>query len=265
MPVVKSSSVSVAGHPCRVLVAGEGSPVVYFAGVGGLPRWSPFLDALSATHRVIAPSLPGFPGAPDFRHLDEYHEWVVAALELLEALDEAPVDLVANSVTGPLAAEVAGIARDRIRRLVLIAPFGMYDDADPTTDIWAQRPGPDVLPTLLCNAPDQWKQLWEMPSGEDPVEWGIYLTRAMEAAARYLFPMGNTGIAKRLYRIHQPTLLVKGADDRVIPASYQQQFAARLGGPVVKHTIASAGHLVDLDQPVELARQINAFLVDQQY
>ena len=44
-----------------------------------------------------------------------------------------------------------------------------------------------------------------------------------------------------------------------------QRFAARLGGPVVTHTVASAGHLVDLDQPAELARQINAFLVDQRY
>ena len=94
----------------------------------------------------------------------------------------------------------------------------MYDDADPTADIWAQRPGPDVLPTLLCDNPERWKQLWEMPADEDPVEWGIYLTRAMEAAARFLFPMGNTGIAKRLYRIRQPTLLVNGANDRVIPA-----------------------------------------------
>jgi pimeloyl-ACP methyl ester carboxylesterase len=262
---VKSSSVIVAGHPCRVLAAGTGSPVVYFAGVGGLPKWSPFLDSLSTTHRVIAPSLPGFPGAPEFRHLDDYFEWVVAALELIEALGDAPIDLVASSISGPLAAEVASIARDRVRRLVLIAPFGMYEDADPTTDIWAQRPGPDVLPTLLCNEPEHWKRLWEMPEEEDPVEWGIYLTRAMEAAARYLFPMGNTGIAKRLYRIQQPVLLVNGADDRVIPASYQKRFATRLGGPVLTHTIPSAGHLVDFDQPVELARQINAFLIDQQY
>ena len=254
MALVKSSSVIVAGHPCRVLEAGSGSPVVFFAGVGGLPKWSPFLDALSTTRRVIAPSLPGFPGAVEFRHLDDYHEWVIAALELLEALGEAPVDLIASSVTGPLAAEVAGIARERVRRLVLVAPFGMYDDADPTTDIWAQRPGPDVLPALLCDEPERWKQLWEMPAGEDAVEWGIYLTRAMEAAARFLFPMGNTGVAKRLYRVHQPTLLVNGANDRVIPASYQQRFATRLGGPVVTHTVASAGHLVDFDQPAELAR-----------
>lgn len=238
---------------------------MYFAGVGGLPRWSPFLDALASTRRVIVPSLPGFPGAIDFRHLDDYYEWVVAALELLEGIGEAPLDLVASSVAAPLAAEVAGLARDRVRRLVLIAPFGIHDEREPTTDLWAQPPGPDVLPALLCDDPSRWKSLWQMPDGEDPVEWGLYLTRAMEAAARYLFPMGNTGIEKRLYRIVQPTLLVRGANDRVVPAIYLRRFAEKLGGPVATQTIANAGHVAELDQPDELARQINAFLANQQY
>jgi pimeloyl-ACP methyl ester carboxylesterase len=262
---VHASTVTVAGHPCRVLTAGEGPSLVYFAGIGGLPRWSTFLDALAATRRVVAPSLPGFPGAVDFRHLDDYYEWVVAALELIEKLATTPVDLVASSVAGPLAAEVAGLAPERIRRLVLIAPFGIYDDAHPTADIWAQRPGPDVLPALLCNDPRRWISQWQLPAGEDAVEWGLYLTRSMEAAARFLFPMGNTGIEKRLYRVAQPTLLVRGADDRVMPQWYQQRFAARLPGRVVTHTVGNAGHAVDLDQPDELARQINAFLANQQY
>src|SRR4051812_12128700 len=105
-----TSTVTAAGHSCRVLQAGQGQPVVYFAGVGGLPRWSPFLDALAATRRAIAPSLPGFPGATDFRHLDDYYEWVVAALEIIEGLADEPVDLIASSVTAPLAAEVAAVA-----------------------------------------------------------------------------------------------------------------------------------------------------------
>jgi len=260
-----SSTVVAAGHSCRVLESGQGQPVVYFAGVGGLPRWSPFLDALAATRRVIVPSIPGFPGAIDFRHLDDYYEWVVAALELLEGVGAAPVDLIASSVTAPLAAEVSGFARDRVRRLVLIAPFGIYDEREPAADLWAQRPGPDVLPSLLCSDPAKWTSLWKMPDGEDPVEWGLYLTRAMEAAARFLFPMGNTGIEKRLYRVVQPTLLVRGADDRVIPASYLDRFADKLGGRVVNQTIAGAGHVIELDQPDALARQINAFLADQTY
>ncbi len=260
-----TSTVVAAGHACRVLQGGQGQPVLYFAGVGGLPRWSPFLDALASTRRVVAPSLPGFPGSVEFRHLDDYFEWVVAALELVESAGNGSIDLVASSVAGPLAAEVAALAPHRIRRLVLIAPFGIFDERDPPADLWAQRPGPDVLPTLLCDDPERWRALWRMPDGEDPVEWGLYLTRAMEAAARFLFPMGNTGVEKRLYRVVQPTLLVRGSHDQVMPAAYQRRFAAKLGGRVVTQSLADAGHAVELDQPDELARQINAFLTDQQY
>src|SRR5262249_47119894 len=140
MAEVHSFEVRVQGHPCRVLQSGAGRRVVYFAGIGGLPRWSPFLDALAKTCDVIAPSLAGFPGSPDFRHLDDYYAWIVAALEILEQLGDEAVDVVASSVAAPLLAEVAGLAPDRIRRLVLIAPFGIYDDAQPSADIWAQRP-----------------------------------------------------------------------------------------------------------------------------
>jgi pimeloyl-ACP methyl ester carboxylesterase len=265
MAELRSYDISVQGHPCRVLQAGAGQRVVYFAGIGGLPRWSPFLEALAKGRDVVAPSLPGFPGSPDFRHLDDYYAWIVATLEVLEQLGAESVGVIASSVAAPLLAEIAGLAPVRIRRLTLIAPFGIYDDAAPSADIWAQRPGPDTLPQLLCAKPEAWQRLWQKPADADAVEWGLQLTRAMEAAARFLFPLGNTGVEKRLARIHQPTLLVRGADDRVLPKSYFDRFAAGIAGPVATNSIANAGHAVELDQPNELAAQIHAFFADQQY
>jgi len=252
------------GHAARVLEQGDGAPVVFLAGVGGLPQWAPFLSALAATRRVIAPSLPGFPGAPEFRHLDDYYDWVLAALELTEQLDCERFDLVGSSVGGALAAELAALTPGRVRRLVLISPFGLFDAATPVADLWAQPPGPDTLPALLCARPDAWKELWKKPADTDPIEWGILLNRAMEAAARYLFPMGNTGIARRLHRIQAPTLLVRGAADGVMPACYQRQLADALQSRVRATEVPDAGHLVELDAPDELARRVNAFLADQQ-
>jgi pimeloyl-ACP methyl ester carboxylesterase len=261
---VSEYEIAVRGRASRVREAGSGNAVVFFAGIGGLPAWPEFLTALAEQHRVIAPSLPGFPGAEEFRHLDSYLDWIVAALEVLEALDVTPVDLIGSSVGGTLAAEVAALAPERVRRLALIAPFGHFDPADPGADIWAQRPGPDSIPTLVCRDPERWNDVWAKPDDADPVEWGILLTRAMEAAARYLFPMGDTGLVGRLNRVHQPTLLARGAADAVIPESYQAVFAEAISGPVVVTTVPDAGHLAELDQPEQLAREINAFLMDQQ-
>ena len=264
--MVSERSITVGGHAVRVLEAGDNPatpPAVFFAGIGGLPRPVPFLSTLAQNRRVVAPSLPGFPGAEAFRHLDGLVDWIVHAVETVEALAETPVDLVGSSVGGALAAEVAAFAGERVRRLVLIAPFGCFDADDPAADIWAQPPGPDSIPNLVCEQPDNWKRAWEVPDGAAPIDWQVMHTRAMEAAARLLFPFGDTGVLRRLHRVHHPALLLRGEQDKVLPASYNARFAAALAGPARTATIASAGHLPELDAPDALAREINAFLADQ--
>ena len=260
-------SIDVGGHPVRVLEAGDNAsapPAVFFAGIGGLPGWVPFLDHLAETRRVLVPSLPGFPGAEDFRHLDTLLDWIVHAVETVEALGEKPVDLVGSSVGGALAAEVAAIAGSLVHRLVLIAPFGCFDADEPGADIWAQVPGPDSIPNLVCEEPENWKRAWQVPEGEEPLDWQVMHARAMEAAARLLFPFGDTGVLSRLHRVRQPALLLRGERDRVLPASYNARFADALAGPVRSTEIAAAGHLPELDAPEALAREINAFLADQE-
>ncbi len=266
--MVAESTIALHGRSMRVLERGTGPagapPVVFLAGIGGVPRWLPFLEHLSDTRRVIVPSLPGFPGAEEFRHLDSVYDWIVETIEMFEALHLPSMDLIGSSVGGALAAETAAISGAAIRRLVLISPFGLFDEAEPNTDIWAQIPSPDVLAGLVCADPERWKRIWQTPDGADAVEWQIAQTRSMEAAARFLFPFGETGLVRRLHRITQPTLLARGAEDRVIPASYQQRFAAGIAGPVRETVIDAAGHLAELDQPEALARHIHAFLSDQE-
>lgn len=264
--MVSQYALKIRGRSVRVFEAGDNSaapPAVFFAGIGGLPRPVPFLTHLASTRRVLAPSLPGFPGAPDFRHLDSLLDWIVHAVETVEAVDAAPVDLVGSSVGGALAAEVAALAGGLVNRLVLIAPFGCFDAEDPGADIWAQVPGPDTIPNLVCERPERWQEAWTPAEGEDPLESQVMHARAMEAAARLLFPFGDTGVLTRLHRVRQPTLLLRGERDRVLPASCNDRFQAALAGPVRQATIAAAGHLPELDEPEELARQINAFLADQ--
>lgn len=264
--MLREVELTVGGHPVRLWDKGEGvaPPAVFFAGIGGLPRWIPFLDRLAEQRRVLVPALPGFPGAPDFRHLDSLLDWIVQIVETLEALDEQPVDLIGSSVGGALAAEAAAIAGPLVNRLVLIAPFGVYDADDPAADIWAQVPGPDSIPNLVCADPETWKQAWTLPEGAAAIDWQVMHSRAMEASARLLFPFGDTGVLSRLHRVGHPTLLLRGEADRVLPASYNARFADALAGEVRTVSIPDAGHLPELDAPDELARQINAFLADQE-
>lgn len=265
--MARETTISVGGHPVRVLTGGANPaapPAVFFAGIGGLPTWVPFLDRLAESRRVVVPSLPGFPGAEDFRHLDTLLDWVVHCVETIEALDESPVDLVGSSVGGALAAEVAAIAGSLVNRLVLIAPFGIHDTDDPGADIWAQVPGPDSIPNLVCERPEAWKQAWQVPEGAEAIDFQVMHARAMESAARFLFPFGDTGVVSRLHRVEHPTLLLRGSEDRVLPESSNERFRTALPGTTRQGTIEGAGHLPELDSPDDLARQINAFLADQE-
>ena len=77
----------------------------------------------------------------------------------------------------------------------------------------------------------------------------ILEARALEASARAFWPLGNTRLERRLGRILAPTLLLWGADDRVVPRAYAGKLESRISGPVTVEIIPGAGHLPPIEQP----------------
>jgi pimeloyl-ACP methyl ester carboxylesterase len=256
---LQTLTVEVNGFPTRIWRKGSGPKLGYLAGYGGLPRWMPFLDELAKTRTVIVPSLPGFPGG-DRGHtvLDTHLDWLLATREILDKADLAGADLAGSSVGASLAAEVAALWPDSVRRLALIAPFGLYDDKHPPTDPWAQR-GADIA-GLLCADAQIWTDMKAAPEGANSIEWPIEQTRANEAAARIFWPLGNTRIEKRLRLIKAPTLLLWGEQDRIMPRSYADAFARGIIGPTEFQIISGAGHLAELDKPLDVAAEIARFM-----
>jgi pimeloyl-ACP methyl ester carboxylesterase len=251
--------VRVAGGACRVWEKGEGAPVAVLAGLGGFPRWTAFLEALSARRRVVVPSLPGFPGGSmGHKELDDIIDWVAMGLDLLDACGLEETDLVGLSLGGMVAAELAAVAPRQIRGLVLVAPFGIQDEAEPTLDPYGVKGS--ELPGLISRDRERYDDRFEIPEAEDPTDWFVSLSRAHEAAARLLWPTGDRGIAKRLHRIRNETLLVWGSDDQILPGSYAKRWADGIGTHAAVASVEGAGHLVDLDAPEALTQRIDAFL-----
>src|SRR5262249_30535701 len=162
---------------------------------------------------------------------------------------------------GMLPAEVAALSRATVNRLVLIAPYGLFDAAAPTADAFAVTP--DQLPALLCADPAAHAARTASPenaSAAEAEEWGIMLARAAQSAARLLWPLGERGLGKRLHRIVAPTLVVWGSADRILPPEYADRFVGGIAGPTQSRRVAGAGHLVDADAPEALARHVEEFL-----
>jgi len=253
----RESTIDLDGHAIRVWRKGSGPRIGWFAGWGGLPRWTPFLEELSKHREVIAPSLPGFPGGGRAHlDLDAQLDWVVAARRIFLAAGLDGADLAGASVGGALAAEIAALWPASVKRLVLVSPLGFYDEAAPPADVFARRA--DEYPSLLCADPERWRAHVAPPDGGADVEWEIESARASEAAARLLWPLGNSGVARRAGLITSPTLLLRGDDDRVVSAALASKWAATIKGARVQG-VAGAGHLADLDRPEEAAAAVLAF------
>ena len=249
----------VRGEQVRVWEKGRGRPLGVLSGLFGFPSWTPFLEALSSRRRVVVPSLPGHPGGGDFRRLDDLADWVIATQELIEAAGLAGADVVGLGPGGTLAAEVAAFAPGFVKRLALVAPFGLYDEREPVADFWAKRA--TELPATFSAQPEKFAaEVLAPPAGADPIEFQVQQVRALEAAARLLWPFGDRGLGKRLHRIAAPTLLVWGGADRIVPASYAKRFAAGIAGRTRIRSLPDAGHRADFDAPEALAKAVLAFL-----
>jgi pimeloyl-ACP methyl ester carboxylesterase len=111
--------------------AGSGEPIVLLHGfTGAWPHWRPVLGELAARYEVIAPTLAGHDGGPEYP--PDVPITFAGATDWLERhLDELGVEsahVVGNSMGGALALELA--KRGRALSVVAIAPAGGWSEGD---------------------------------------------------------------------------------------------------------------------------------------
>jgi len=82
----------------------------------------------------------------------------------------------------------------------------------------------------------------------EQVETLIELARGFRTVAKFLFPIPERGLERRLPRITAPTLVVWGAGDRLVPPLYGRIFADKIRGARLE-TVERAGHLIGLERP----------------
>ena len=255
------------GRPTiEVLEAGAGTPLFFLHGAGGIPLWEGALPALAREYRVHAPLLPGFGQSTGLELLDDQWDLFFHQFDVMEALGLERPYVVGESMGGWIAAEMAALRPKEIGRLALAAPVGLWRDEAPVTDMFGMMTD-ELVPYLFhdqnCDAAQRMRGVASLFSDKDDrtqeqVEFLLTMARGFRTAAKFLFPIPERGLEKRLRRITAPTLVLWGAEDRFIAPLYAKLFADRVLGARVE-MIANAGHLIGLEKPEPYAEAVARF------
>ena len=253
--------VKINGQDCRIWERGEGEPIHWLASSPMLLKWTAIHENISERARLLVCSLPGFPGSRGHDLIDDHLGWCLAARDLLIASGFQPGGtLVGSSTAGALAADIAALWPDFIGTLTLIAPHGIYEEGEPFADMFALPP--KQAPSLLSSEPQRYASHIAPPEGTEPVLWQIEVARGNEAAARFLWPFGDTKVKTRLNRVKARTLVLWGTEDRIISAGYANRFVEAIGANATAMLVPGGGHLVELDRPQEVTDAILSFVGD---
>jgi len=244
----------------RVLSKGSGPALVFFHGPWGL-TWDPFLDELAQTFTVYAPEHPGTtPDTPDdVYHLDGLWDLVLCYDELMQKLGLESAALLGHSFGGMVASELAAAYPDRARRLALIAPLGFWRDSERVDNWMMLEPARMRAQVFRDPEGEAARRLFGGADEQEAAATRVRLMWSMGATGKFIWPIPDKGLKKRVHRITAPTLVVWGKEDRLVPPVYADEFAQRIPSARVR-IVDGAGHAPQLEQPAAVARMVADFL-----
>ena len=271
--------VRVEDRWANVIEIGSGPPVVFVHGLGG--SWQNWLENLPATaeagYRAIAVDLPGF-GASEMPRekssISGYGRWVDS---LCDALGTGPIALVGNSMGGFIGCEVAIKFPPRVERLVLVSAAGITiehqrNDAVMGTLYRTERISKFLATWLAAHAeglstrPRLRKALLRFVMAHPDRLPGPLISEQVRGSGKAGFlpaleALTSYPIRERLPEVACPTLIVWGADDRLVPRRDADTFEELIPDSR-KVVFEDTGHVAMLERPARFNRLVLDFLAE---
>lgn len=238
---------------------GSGESLLYLHHVMGIVGWEDALDGLAQSFDVIAPFAPGWgPAKEDLFSVDKGSlDITLHNAEFLDAQGLDAANVVGIGIGAWMAAELAAIYPERVIKLVLINPVGLWLEDAPGEDLFAQHPL--TSSGVLFADPKNRERFFV--KGPDDIEGLLSEMLSLRAGAKFLWPIPDTGVERRLGRIKAPTLIATSEQDAIVPAAHGPAWRANVPGALLT-TIPSAGHLAELDQPNAVAQVVTDFVLN---
>jgi len=216
-------------------------PLVLIHGTSAsLHTWQGWVGELAAERRLISADLPGFGlTGPDPNRDYSIERYVRFIDALLDHLQVEQAVLVGNSLGGWIAWEYALAHPQRAHSLILVdaAGYGSMPKQIPigfqlARNEWMRPLLEKLLPRFLVR--DSVRQVYGDPERvtDDLVdryfELSLRLGNRRALFDRFAQGLGSPDNGERIARIAQPTLIIWGELDRLIPLSDGKRFAADL-------------------------------------
>ena len=251
---------------------GTGFPVMLLHGSGpGVSAWANWrlvIPELSKNRRVVAPDLSGF-GYTERVPGEEYNmdNWVKQAIDFMDALGIEQTDLVGNSFGGALAIGLAVNYPNRFRKIVLMGSMGVdFPITEGLDSVWGYQPSFENMKKMLDlfvdnkkYANDELAQLRYQASIEPGFQesfgrmFPAPRQRSVEMMAKY---------EAQIPSIKQPTLIVHGREDQVIPVDNAYKLINLIDNAQL-HIYGHCGHWTQIEKNVYFARLIENFLSEE--
>ena len=260
-PSVRTIPIRHCDFEAKVKTAGSGPPLVYLHAAGG-PIWDDFVEGLSERFTVYAPHHPGTGETvrESIYAVQSLWDLVLIYDEIFNALGLASVPVVGTSFGGMMACELAAHRPERVSKMVLLDPIGLWRDDAPVAPYMVMSPD-KLLATLykhLDAAPVQ--KAIKMP--EDPKEAAVVIADliwSLGATGKFVWPIPDKGLKRRLHRVTADTLIVWGEDDALVSSVYAAEFAARIAKARVE-IIKDCGHVPQVERLDVLRPMVTSFL-----
>jgi pimeloyl-ACP methyl ester carboxylesterase len=263
-------TIDVRGRQVAIAQAGDGPPLLYlhgFADVHGVAgELMPFHQRLAQHATVIAPAHPGCNGSDELSPCS-IDDVIFHYLELLDAERLTRFDLVGHCVGGWIAAELAVRYPERIGRLTLIGACGLFVRGQPIGDVFMHSQperGTDLssLRALLFAEPGGALATRWFPDGRGDLDEELRRYRMLRFGSFVGFKppyFYHRELRERLHRAAMPSLMIWGAQDRMVPRAHGAAYADGLPDVRRFETVEGAGHAVHVEQPERVADLVVEF------
>ena len=246
-------------------------PIVLLHGTSAsLHTWDGWAEALKGQRRVIRMDLPGFGltgPMPDGNYqLTHYVDFLVA---LLDQLGVKQAVVAGNSFGGGLAWKLAVDHPERVSKLVLVDAAGYpYDPTSVPIGFkvaqipWLRPVMENVLPRSMIES--SVRNVYGDPSRITPVLIDRYFELTLRAGNRHALgerfrqsPGGQ--YAAQIPSVKQPTLILWGGQDRLIPPDNADHFQRDIAGSRLV-VFDGLGHVPHEEDPAVTVAAVQSFL-----